>query len=263
MAAFLRDLRDALTRRDLWIFPSAVAFHLLACAVPFLLVLFAAFGHVVSREEAYRTVTRMVAERLPAAAPAIDDVLRGAARASRTAGAVGLATLLMTAMGLMRTLRAALNHAFAVEELHHPLKARLYDLLLIGLLGEAVLLAAVGLWGVLALPLPFPGAIRLGLRAAAWAFNLALIYGLYLLLPDRRPSQRTALTAAAAFAVLWEAARALMGWYLGHAFRNYSLVWGAAAAMVAAGVWLYYSAVLFIFCAAVGSACDRGASKMR
>ena len=260
------------------VYPAAIAFYLLSCAVPFLLLLFWSLGHIFPSDAALPTLSRYIQDWLPPAGPARQGALFGpemfasmilAVREKRQVfGLMGWGILVVAAASLMNTLRLTLNAVLGARSPRSRLQAQLRDLLVFGFVGGAVLLAVTLLWslstfGPAALARLGPDAQFLhpafmtGLAVVCLAFNVPLLYGLYRFLPDQRPSPRAAFAAALSFAALWELARRLLGWYLARTAARYSLVYGASAAFMLAGIWLYYCAVLFTLCAALGAAYDR------
>ncbi len=82
-------------------------------------------------------------------------------------------------------------------------------------------------------------------RAVAILIVFGFFYTLYHGLPRRRPSARTALTAAAAAALMFEIARSVFSVLVRH-FDPSSLYTGTIAVVVAVVFWTYYSSLLFL-----------------
>lgn len=82
-------------------------------------------------------------------------------------------------------------------------------------------------------------------RLIAITIVFALFYSMYHGLPRRRPTVRTALTAAAAATVMFEVARHVFS-LLVQQFDPSSLYTGTIAVIVAVVFWTYYGALLFL-----------------
>ena len=82
-------------------------------------------------------------------------------------------------------------------------------------------------------------------RLLAVIIVFGFFYTLYHGLPRRRPSARTALTAATAAALMFEVARSVFS-VLVRSFDPSSLYTGTIAVVVAVVFWTYYGALLFL-----------------
>jgi len=82
-------------------------------------------------------------------------------------------------------------------------------------------------------------------RGLALVFIVALFYGLYKFLPNKRIRWQTALLAAGFTGVAFEVARVVFALYA-RSFHPGSMYSGTVAALVVAVLWVYYAAVVFI-----------------
>ena len=85
---------------------------------------------------------------------------------------------------------------------------------------------------------------------------LAATTCLYRYLPYRSPAWRHALVGGLLLTVLWELAKHLFSLYLGR-FSVYSRIYGPLLTVVVFLLWIYYSAALFLYSAAVVHGLDR------
>jgi membrane protein len=87
-------------------------------------------------------------------------------------------------------------------------------------------------------------------RALPVALVLAGVTFIYRYVPRSRPSWRKALSGALVFAPLWELARHLFERYLVTS-AHYGRMYGSLIAVVLALLWIYYTAALLLYGAAV------------
>ena len=115
-------------------------------------------------------------------------------------------------------------------------------LLLVSLLLSAGLTA---LGGLLPVPAVVLNAINIGVSFLVTSVLFALIFRY---VPDTRIPWRHALIGGIVTALLFGIGKFLIGWYLGTAAVGSA--YGAAGSFVVVIVWVYYSAMIFLFGAA-------------
>jgi membrane protein len=82
-------------------------------------------------------------------------------------------------------------------------------------------------------------------RLLAFAFIVAMFFGLYKFLPNRRIRWKTAMLAALFSSFMFEVAKNLFSAYI-RSFNPGSFYTGSIAAAVIVVSWVYYAAILFI-----------------
>jgi len=178
--------------------------------------------------------------------------------AGAIAPVAGVAILLFGASSVFGELRAALNLMWEVKSprgsgsIWALVKDRLLSvgmvlaigfLLLVSLVFSAAL-AAIGRFGDEFLPLPHPmlSAINILISLVGIAFLCALIFKY---VPDRKIAWKHVWIGAIVTAFFFTLGKYLIGLYLGKAAVGSA--YGAAAPFVAVIVWVYYSAMIFLF----------------
>jgi membrane protein len=88
-------------------------------------------------------------------------------------------------------------------------------------------------------------------RILAFLFIMALFYGLYKFLPNKRIRWRTAFLASTFTSIAFEIARSIFAAYV-QSFHPGSFYTGTLATFIVVIVWIYYAAVVFILGGEVG-----------
>jgi membrane protein len=189
-----------------------------------------------------------------------------------SAAALGIVTLLIGATSVFGELRRALNVIGRIEPepsvVSSFVRVRLTAfalLLAFGFLAIASLLLSAGLAGVTGyLAVRYSDlsivAALLDLLVSVAVLGLAFA-GLLRWLPDRPPSRRAVWLSAFVSAGLFAVGKTLIGLYLGRA--SVTSTYGAAGSFVVVLLWIYYSAQILLYGAAVGRVDDdlRGAPR--
>ena len=241
-----------------------LAFNVLLALLPFVLLLVSGMALLLGAqpEQAARTIVGLMQAFLPDDAPSATELLRSVIEdVQRTRGAV--------------TLYAAIGFAWFSTRLFGSLRsvlAQIFDGTDRGIVGgkvfdfgatlvttmAVVVYIAISTYLDLATTRGVELLVRMGLRESsmdgityvvgrglAILIVFGLFYTLYHGLPRRRPSARTALTAAAAASVMFEIARSVFSVLVRH-FDPSSFYTGTIAVVVAVVFWTYYGALLFL-----------------
>ena len=241
-----------------------LAFNILLALVPFVLLLISGIALLLGSEpeEAARTVTGLLLAFLPNDSPsAIDLISSIVGDVMRTQGAVTLYAAIGFAWfstRLFGSLRSVLALIFDGTD-RGIVVGKLFDFGAT-IVATMAMVVYIAMSAYLDLATTRGAALltRIGLRESAMgtltyvtgrlvavSIVFGLFYALYHGLPRRRPSVRTALTAAAAAALMFEIARHLFAVLL-RQFDPGSLYTGTIAVIVAVVFWTYYGALLFL-----------------
>ncbi|PWC33054.1 YihY/virulence factor BrkB family protein [Azospirillum sp. TSO35-2] len=173
------------------------------------------------------------------------------------ASAIGIGTILVGATTVFVELQTALNRIWKVEASQEAtitwlVRVRLKALALIGAIGFLLVvslvvsagLAAFGAWAASVLPsLP---ALLWGFDVVtSWAVLTVLFALIYRILPDTGIPWTDVWLGAAVNAFLFAVGKFLIGFYI--ATSGVVTVYGAAGSFVLILLWVYYSAVIFLF----------------
>ena len=252
----------------------SIAFYTIFSLAPLLVITIAIASAVVGDSAARGQVVGEIAGLVgPVAAQAVETAIANAWQepAGPVAAAVGIITLLVGATTVFGELRRALNQIGRIT----PPKAAIGTIVRVRLTAFAILLgfgflaiASLLLSAVLAavtgyFSSRYPGGALFAtlLDFAVSVAVLAAAFGALLRwLPDRAPSRRAVWISAIVSAVLFSIGKSLIGLYLGRA--TVASTYGAAGSFIVVLMWVYYSAQILLYGAAVGRIDDelRGAA---
>jgi membrane protein len=237
---------------------AALAYYSVFSMGPLLLLVIAIAGLFFGDASVRKSLADQFATLLgPSASAALETMLAGAAFKStdRIAAIIGLALVLLAAVGLVAQLKDAMNTIWNVRDpatVKVSWYVRTYLISFAGVFGLGVLLiislvfsaafaslsawaggdsAAGGLWRTLSF------LVSLGLQTALFAM-------LFKWFPDTEVGWRDVWLGAALTALLFEVGKQLIGWYVGIA--GFETAYGATASLIILLIWVYYSAQILL-----------------
>jgi membrane protein len=245
---------------------AAIAFYTVTSFVPVLIIAIAiaalAFGEEAARGAIVAQLRGLLGEN--GAALVQGAIVSASDLGSGTfATILGIATLIATSSGVFIELRDGLNAIWQVkprgETLSRFLKARAASLGLVIALGFLLLIslvvdAAIAAFNQLIdVYLPF-GAALLGVLSFLLSFVLVslLFATIYKILPERRLTWRDVIVGAIGTAALFQIGKILIALYLGSGGAGSGF--GTAGALIGLLLWIYYSAQIVLFGAALTEA---------
>jgi membrane protein len=239
---------------------AALAFYTILSLAPLVIIVLAivalVFGHATAQSQLLGQVESMIGHQ---GSEAVKGMIEQAQKpASGTvASIIGVITLLFGASGVFGELRSALNRMWDVKRgieggLWATIKQRFFSfgtvlavgfLLLVSLTISAAL-SALGTYfgGFLPVPEFLLSAIDVVVSLAGITALFALIFRY---VPDTKIAWKDVWIGAAVTALLFTIGKFLIGLYLGKAAVGSA--YGAAGSLVVVIVWVYYSAMIFLF----------------
>jgi membrane protein len=253
---------------------AALAFYAVTSLAPILLIVIAVAGAAFGEEAARGAIFAEFRSLLGTnGADFLERIIASASaqRASLLATIIGIATLIFSASGVFTELEDALNEIWGVRYeggmLSGLVRARLLSLGLVAGLGFLLLVSLVadaalsGLREVVNRNWPFGASLFVALNFIVTLFLVAVLFAaIYKLLPAKPLAWPYVIFGAGVTALLFQIGKLLIGLYLGGYGAASSL--GAAGAVLGLLLWIYYSAQVFLFGAALTKA-HHDLSKMR
>jgi membrane protein len=245
---------------------AALAFYAVTSLAPILLIVIAVAGAAFGEEAARGAIFAEFRSLLgPAGADLLERVIASASaeRATLLAAVVGIATLILTASGVFTELEDALNEIWGVRYeggvLSGFVRARVLSLGLVAGLGFLLLVSLIvdaalsGFHDVVNRNLPFGASVLVALNFLVTLILIAVLFAaIYKMLPAKPLAWPYVIFGAGITALLFQFGKLLIGLYLGAYGAGSSL--GAAGAVLGLLLWVYYSAQIFLFGAALTKA---------
>lgn len=233
---------------------SGIAFDLLLCLIPLLLLLLAFVGtYLYTEKEVLGGLRRYLENLLPSRDPRIMRNILTLVQDRKIVGVLGVGGLIWASTWVFGSLRTALNIVFHVDKNRGFMKGKVIDLLMLFVTGLLLLMSMLLTSAVtLVQSQLIPSFIALG-PIFRWAlkyvipffFTLSMFSLIYKILPDAKIHLSTVLKAAFFTGFLWEGAKQLFGWYVLHLGR-FSVVYGSLSTLAIFFLWIYYSSAILL-----------------
>ncbi len=239
---------------------AALAFYSILSLAPLVVLALAIvsliFGNSTAQTQLLDQVRGMIGEQ---GSQAVKDMIEHGQKpaSSAIASIVGGITLLFGASGVFGELRSALNRMWDVQPeseggFWSTIKQRVFSftlVLAVGFLLLVSLLLSVALAALskfFAAVLPLPGFVLNTINLAVSLAGVAVLFALmFRFVPATKIAWRSIWIGATVTAVLFTMGKFLIGLYLGKAAVGSA--YGAAGSLVVVIVWVYYSAMIFLF----------------
>jgi membrane protein len=237
---------------------AAIAFYTATSLAPVLLIVVAIAGLVFGHDAAQNAITGQLSELMgDQTAQLLQAAVASASKKSSGAIAtlIGLATLILTASGVFGEMQSALNAIWKAEPsgtaITRLIRARAVSLGLVAALGFLLLVSLVvstllsAFGNQLNAVLPFGKLILSGLNLVVSLGLITVLFAaIYKILPDRPMAWKDVILGAVITTLLFTAGKSLIAFYIGSSATVSS--YGAAGALIAALLWVYYSAQIFL-----------------
>jgi membrane protein len=241
---------------------ASIAFFTIFSLAPLLLLVVAIAGLAFGQDQTTAEIRAQFESLMgPESAQFIAGVI---ARASRGAGGVAavvsIGTLIFGATGVFVQLKAALNTVWGVQIKSEKPRTALVRLLWDRVLSFAMmlvmsflLLASLAVSAALAALARWTAALVPGWDVPTQIVNSVISFSVitflfcaaYKILPDVRIGWRVVWFGGAVTALLFSFGKELIGMYLGR--DSLASVYGAAGSMIVILMWVYYSAIIFLY----------------
>ena len=268
LSHYLGGLYNRVDEHHIFLMASGLAFSLVVCSIPLVLIVFSALGMVLQQPTLQDQIATFIEHAIPYAdyADAVKEMVFARVDEfvghQRLAGVIGVTGLLLAATSLFSSMRTTLNKVYNITPHESILLSKLRDLglivlVLIYFLLSTAIIPAIRLLerftfkheAVNTLVQWFPEGFVLHLLSFLLIFTSFMI--VYLAVPHQRPHFKMILVSALSAALLWQVAQQAFGYYVSH-FVTLKRIYGAYALFLAVGFWIYYTAIVFIIGAEIG-----------
>jgi membrane protein len=237
---------------------AAIAFYTATSLAPVLLLVVAIAGLVFGQDAAQNAITGQLSELMGnQTAQLLQTAVASASKKSSGAVAtlIGILTLILTASGVFGEMQSALNAIWKAEPsgtaITRLIRARAVSLGLVAALGFLLLVSLVVSTFLTAFGSRLNAALPFG-KLILSSLNLVVSLGLitvlfaaiYKILPDRPMAWKDVILGAVITTLLFTAGKSLIAFYIGSSATVSS--YGAAGALIALLLWVYYSAQIFL-----------------
>lgn len=247
---------------------SALSFAALLCLAPLTLILFSLAGYLLESDRIADYLFDAATLLIPAYGRELGEFFSFLTRERAVVGLVGILSWMIFAAQFFSLMRTVLNRIFRVPARRGIVHGFAVDLLMVVAIGLLAIVFSVSILVVVTLgdlaARMVPGAPSLprGLRrvislSVMYLTGVGLLFLLFRALPNTRVPPRAAAIATLAVTLAWEAARWIFTAYV-VMFGTYGSLYGSFGAGVAALVWIYYSAVIFVLGAELAAVVAEG-----
>ena len=247
-------------------FASSIAYYALLSLFPFFLLAFSILASVASSDADRLQIFNFVLTYFPQQFEFVVDQINAMQESRVRLGIAGSVVMIWAAMGVFGAVTSAVNHAWGVETQPSYFKHKLISLvmlatagllMMIGLLLVSAINVAESSWFVEILDLaPALDQLRsFALRSATTVFFILVVGLVFYFVPNAKVRFRDVLVGAVLTGVLWRLALAGFSQYVRDQSRF--SVHGSIGGVVVFLIWVYVSAVIFLFGAEVTAAYAR------
>jgi membrane protein len=262
--AFFRALKEAaaeFVHCGCGTLAASVAFFALLSVLPMVFLFLNVLGFFVSYDRiGHEYLVTFLEGFLPNMWPQLADEIERVA-SERAVRWIVILTFAWFATLVFYEIEYAVHVVFGTKTRRNPFIATLRSVGLLGLFGVLVVASflATQVMNLLVSIAPYIGGLGALVSSASqlllsyllpFLLLLTSVACLYRYLPQERPAWREAFTGALFLAVLWEVVKHLFSNYVQN-LSVYGRMYGSLLAMVLFLLWMYYSAALFLFGAAL------------
>ena len=267
-AHYAGGLYHKIDDHHVFLLAGGLAFSLIICIVPMVLIIFSGLGIVLEQPSIAGEINSFIDRVIPYEryADSIKDIVSNRINEFRIyrgiAGLAGILGLLFAASGLFSAMRTILHQVYRLNPGTSVLIGKLKDL------GMVLLVTVYFLLSVLVLPsldifaniakqsefLAFIQAeamIEYILGLISFAVIFAAFFFIYFMIPQSKVPVKAIAVSAFWAAFLWELAKQGFGFYITNV-ASFKRIYGAYAILIVVVFWIYYSSIVFIIGALIG-----------
>lgn len=265
---YIGGLYHRIDDHHVFLLASGLAFSLIVCIIPLILIVFAALGVVLEKTSITEEIDLFIEGAIPYKdyATFIKNLILSRVEQFKfyksVAGVVGSLGLLFAASGLFSSMRTILNKAYRIPTTESILIGKLRDLGLILLVLFYFLLSTAVLPGweltkefadnfefLKSLQFDFVEDLLLG--TVSFFIIFISFFTVYFLVPHQRQPKKVILVSALSASILWKVAEQIFGFYITN-FITLKWIYGAYVLLIVVAFWIFYTSLVFILGAEIG-----------
>jgi membrane protein len=248
-------------------FASSIAYYALLSLFPFFLLTFAILGSVAGTDTERTAILEFVLRYFPTKFEFVSAQLESMQQASVRLGVAGSVLMIWAAMGVFGAVTSAVNHAWGVEKQPSYFKHKLISLLMLTasgviLLAGLLLVSAINVvesnwFAVVLTRVPALAELQgFAIKSASTVIFIFVVGLVFYFVPNAKVRFKDVWVGAILTGLLWRLALTGFSWYVRDLSR-FQNVHGQIAAVVVFLLWVYVSAVIFLYGAEMTAAYAR------
>ncbi len=238
-------------------FATSIAFYALLSLFPFFLLLLSGLGAFAADEADRATVLDFIFRYFPGQLDFMTVQLDAMRESRYRLGVAGVSVMVWASLGVFGAMTSAIDHAWGVDRQRNFLKHKLVSFAMLVAAGALLLfvlslVSTVGMvdssrFGTILAEIPSVMAFRgLAVRSATTLLLIVVVGLLFFSVPNAKVRFRDVWLGAILTGALWRVA--LLGFqYYVRDMSRLSFIHGSIAAVVVFLVWVYVSAVIFLY----------------
>ena len=247
-------------------FASSIAYYALLSLFPFFLLAFSALASIATTDADRIAIFNFVLTYFPQQFKFVSDQIAAMQEARVRLGIAGSVVMIWAAMGVFGAVTSAVNHAWGVEKQPSYFKHKLISLLMLAMAGVLMILGLLVVSAINVLETSW--AIELierapvlknlqsfALKSATTVFFIFVVGMVFYFVPNAKVRFRDVWVGAVITGLLWRLALAGFSQYVRDQSRF--SVHGSIGGVVVFLLWVYISAVIFLFGAEITAAYAR------
>jgi membrane protein len=246
---------------------AGLAFFVLMCMMPLVLLGVSMLGFVLSTQQAANEVVGQLTRNFPVYKAEISRALLHIVETRRLTGVVGTLVLVVFSTPLFGTSRLVLHRLLGVRTRGNVVHNFARDTGMVILLGVLLFLVSVVTWAsqwleeFVMYPARVPSSwLRIAPLGLSLAVSALMFYLAYRYVPRQRMRMGAALAGAVLASVLWEIAKHVFRLYI-RRVGLYDQIYGPLGVLIALAMFVYYSAIVFVFGGAYAATRDARRSR--
>lgn len=258
---FIKNMWNRLKEHDIFTYSASLSFYMLLSIIPLVFIGIAAVGEVFgeSKEVALHGI-KWIKDIFPFMTGGIEENIYSLVENKGLFGSIGLFTLLWAAHMVLAEGEKVIRKIFGVQKkrwlvISYVIAWSIFLLSITFLTISFLLGLLLGLIRDNLLPPPILNTLGTSIDSFFIKYTPAAMVALtvsasYKFLPQRKVPLLFALSGGISFAVLWEIAKKLFFIYMS-SVKYFSLIYGSLGALMMFLLFVFYSAMLFIFIAEI------------